>query len=110
MAYDEQLAERIRELVEGEPGLEEKKMFGGLAFLINGNMAVAASSEGGLLLRVDPEETEQHLAHPHTDPFVMRGREMNGWMRVIPDGLGTEVELRRWVNVGVTYARGLPPK
>jgi hypothetical protein len=110
MAYDEQLAERIRELVEGEPGLEEKKMFGGLAFLINGNMAVAASSEGGLLLRVAPEETEQHLAHPHTDPFVMRGREMNGWMRVIPDGLGTEVELRRWVNVGVTYARGLPPK
>jgi TfoX/Sxy family transcriptional regulator of competence genes len=110
MAYDEQLAERIRELVEGEPGLEEKKMFGGLAFLINGNMAVAASSEGGLLLRVDPEETEQHLAHPHTDPFVMRSREMTGWMRVIPDGLGTEVELRRWVNVGVTYARGLPPK
>jgi TfoX/Sxy family transcriptional regulator of competence genes len=110
MAYDEQLAERIRELVEDEPGLEEKKMFGGLAFLINGNMAVAASSEGGLLLRVDPEETEQHLAHPHTDPFVMRGREMNGWMRVIPDGLGTEVELRRWVTVGVTYARGLPPK
>lgn len=110
MAYDERLADRIRELVEGEDGLTEKKMFGGLAFLVHGNMAVAASNQGGLLLRVDPDETEQHLAHPHTDPFVMRGREMNGWLRVVPEGLGTEVELQRWVNVGVTYARSLPPK
>ena len=110
MAYDEQLAGRIRDLVEGEPRLTERKMFGGLAFLINGNMAVAASNEGGLLLRVDPEETEQHLAHPHTDPFVMRGREMKDWLRVIPEGLGTDIELQRWVHVGVTFARSLPPK
>jgi hypothetical protein len=110
MAYDEELAGRIRDLLDGEPGLAEKKMFGGLAFLVHGNMAVAASNEGGLLLRTDPDETEQHLAHPHTDPFVMRGREMAGWMRVVPEGLGTDVELRRWVNVGVTYARSLPPK
>ncbi|MGY2704697.1 TfoX/Sxy family protein [Nocardioides sp. HB32] len=110
MAYDERLAERIRELVEGEPGVTEQRMFGGLAFLVGGNMAVAASHEGGLLLRVDPDEAEQHLAHPHTDPFVMRGRAMNGWLRVVPEGVGTDVELRRWVNVGVTYARSLPPK
>lgn len=110
MAYDEELAERIRDIVSGEPGLTEKAMFGGLAFLVEGNMAVAASNEGGLLLRVDPDDAEQHLAHPHVDPFVMRGRRMNGWMRVVPDGLGTDVELRRWVEVGVTYARSLPPK
>jgi hypothetical protein len=110
MAYDEELADRIRDLVEGEPGLTEKKMFGGLAFLVNGNMAIAASSEGGLLLRVDPDETEQHLAHPHTDAFVMRGRDMNGWLRVVPEGLGTDVELQRWARIGVSYARSLPPK
>lgn len=110
MAYDEQLAVRIRDLIDGEPGVVEKKMFGGLAFLVDGNMAVAASSEGGLLLRADPAEAEQHLAHPHTDRFVMRGREMNGWMRVVPEGLGTDIELERWVRVGVTYARSLPPK
>jgi TfoX N-terminal domain len=110
MAYDEELADRIRDLVQGEEGLREQKMFGGLAFLINGNMAVAASGEGGLLLRVDPDETERHLAHPHTDPFVMRGREMKGWMRVVADGVGTDAELQRWVDVGVGYARSLPPK
>ena len=110
MTYDERLADRIRDLVEDEPGLTERKMFGGLAFLIHGNMAVAASNEGGVLLRVPPEETEQHLAHPHVDPFVMRGREMNGWLRVVPEGLGTDIELKRWVNVGVTYTRSLPPK
>ncbi len=110
MAYDEELADRIRDIVSGEPGLTEKAMFGGLAFLVSGNMAVAASSEGGLLLRVDPDDAEQHLAQPHVDPFVMRGRRMNGWMRVVPDGLGTDVELRRWVDVGLTHARSLPPK
>jgi len=110
MAYDERLAARIRDVVTGEPGLTERKMFGGLAFLVNGNMAVAASNEGGLLLRVDPDETEQHLAHPHTDSFVMRGREMSGWLRVVPEGLGTDIELERWAGIGLTYARSLPPK
>ena len=110
MAYDEELAARIRDLVEGEPGLREQKMFGGLAFLVNGNMAVAASGQGGLLLHVDPEQTEALLAEPHTDPFVMRGREMKGWIRVVADGVGTDAELQRWVDVGVGYARSLPPK
>ncbi len=110
VSYDERLADRIRDLVEGEPGLTEQRMFGGLAFLVHGNMAVAASSQGGLLLRVDPVDLDTHLAHPHTDPFVMRGREMTGWLRVVPEGLDTDVELDRWVTVGVTYARTLPPK
>jgi TfoX/Sxy family transcriptional regulator of competence genes len=94
MAYDEDLANRIRELIAAEPGLTEKKMFGGLAFLIDGNMSVSASREGGLLLRVDPDETDALLGKPHAAPFVMRGREMQGWMRVAP--------LRR--DVGITEA------
>ncbi|MGZ4455377.1 MAG: TfoX/Sxy family protein [Nocardioides sp.] len=110
MAYDEELAARIRFLVEGEPGLSEKKMFGGLAFLIGGNMAVAASGEGGLMLRTDPGDTAVLLEDPHARPMVMRGREMTGWMRVDDAGLTTDEDLQRWVNVGVTYARSLPPK
>ncbi len=110
MAYDEDLANRLRELVLGEPGATEKKMFGGLAFLINGNMSVSASSQGGLLLRVDPAETETLVAEPHAEPFVMRGRPMDGWLRVAPDGIRTKRELGRWVKRGVRYARSLPPK
>ena len=110
MAYDEQLAERLRDLVSGEPGVTEKKMFGGLAFLVGGHMAVGASSQGDLMVRVAPEQTEQLLAEPHAAPFVMRGREMSGWLRVDTAGLGSEVELRRWADVGVAYARSLPPK
>ncbi len=110
MAYDEDLANRIRELIATEPGLTEKKMFGGLAFLIDGNMSVAASREGGLLLRVDPDETDALLGKPHAQPFVMRGREMQGWMRIGSEGVTTKRQLERWVARGVTYARSLPPK
>lgn len=106
MAYDEELAARIRDHVSGEPGLTEQRMFGGLAFLVNGNMAVAASSQGGLLLRVPPERTEELLAEPHTDSFVMGDREMNGWLRVDPPAS----DLERWVDIGVSHARSLPPK
>ncbi len=110
MAYDEDLANRLRELIGGEPGLTEKRMFGGLAFLINGNMAVSASGQGGLMLRVDPDETDALLAKPHAQPFEMRGRIMQGWMRVEPDGLKTRAQLQRWVARGVGYARSLPSK
>jgi TfoX/Sxy family transcriptional regulator of competence genes len=110
MAYDEELADRIRELVANEQGVTEKKMFGGLAFLIGGNMSVSASGQGGLLLRVDPAETEALLSEPHADPFVMRGRAMDGWLRVAPEGVSTRRELERWVARGVAYARSLPAK
>jgi len=110
MAYDEQLAERIRGQLAGEPGLTEKRMSGGLAFLINGNMAVSASSQGGLLLRVDPAQTEQLAAEPAARPFVMRGREMDGWLRVDADAFSSDAELTQWVGRGVAYARTLPPK
>ena len=110
MAYDEDLANRIRELVSDEPGLTEKKMFGGLAFLIGGHMSVSASGRGGLLLHVDPEQTSALLAKPHAHPFVMRGREMDGWLRVDAEGVATRRQLERWVARGVEYARSLPPK
>jgi hypothetical protein len=110
MAYDEDLADRVRALVRAEDGLTEQRMFGGLAFLINGNMAVAASGQGGLLLRVDPAQTDTLAAEPHASPFEMRGRAMRGWLRVDPDGLGTARGLKRWVGLGVAYARALPPK
>jgi hypothetical protein len=110
MSYDEQLAARLRDLLAGEPGLTEKKMFGGLAFLVRGNMAVAASGQGGLLVRVDPGRTEELLAQPHTDSFVMRNREMAGWLRVEPAGCAADADLERWAGLGVTYARSLPAK
>ncbi len=110
MAYDEQLAARIRELVGAEPRLTEKKMFGGLAFLIGGNMAVAASGQGGLLLRCDPAETESLRAKPGAEPFVMRGKQMDGWLRIAPEAVQRRTQLERWVERGVAYARTLPPK
>jgi TfoX N-terminal domain len=110
MAYDEELADRLREALQGEAGLTEKRMFGGLAFMINGNMAVSASSKGGLLLRVDPTETDTLVKQPHVGRFEMRGREMDGWVRVDPKAIETDEQLLRWVTVGVTYARSLPPK
>ncbi len=110
MAYDEDLANRIRELILTQPGITEQKMFGGLAFLVNGNMSVAASGQGGLLLRVDPGETGALLGKPHAEPFVMRGREMQGWMRVAADGVKSKRQLERWVARGVGYARSLPAK
>jgi len=110
MAYDEDLARRIRELVGEERGLTEQRMFGGLAFLINGNMSVSASGRGGLLLRVDPDETDALLGKPHAHPFEMRGRTMQGWLRVDAEGLRTKRQLEQWVARGVAYARSLPSK
>ena len=110
MAYDEDLANRIRELISGDAGVAEQPMFGGLAFLIGGHMSVAVSGQGGLLLRCDPAETDALLGKPYTTPFEMRGREMNGWLRVAPEGVRTKRQLERWVARGVGYARSLPPK
>lgn len=110
MAYDEELADRIRELVGGEPGLEEKQMFGGLAFLIGGNMAVGASGQGGILVRVDPEESDTLVATTNARLMEMRGRQMRGWLRVDPEDLGTERKLAGWVELGTAYARSLPAK
>jgi TfoX/Sxy family transcriptional regulator of competence genes len=110
MAYDEDLANRIRELVLAEPGVTEQRMFGGLAFLIDGNMSVSASGQGGLMLRVDPAETDTLLCEQHVRPFEMRGRAMQGWLRVDTEGLRTKRQLERWVARGVAYARSLPSK
>ena len=110
MAYDEALAERIRALISDEPGLTEKPMFGGLAFLVGGNMSVAASGQGGLMVRVEPDETESLLAEPHARPFEMRGREMQGWLRVDHEGIRNKRQLEPWVKRGVAYARSLPAK
>ena len=110
MAYDEELANRIRELIGDEPRLTEKKMFGGLAFLVGGNMAISASGRGGVLVRVDPADSEQLLSTTHAHVAVMRDREMPGWLRVDPEHLRTKRELAKWVGRGVAYARSLPPK
>ena len=110
MAYDEDLANRVRELIAVESGLDEKKMFGGLAFLIDGNMAVGVSGQGGLMARVHPDETEALMGRPHARPFEMRGREMKGWLRVDPAGVRTKRQLEPWVRRGVAYARSLPSK
>ena len=110
MAYDEQLAGRVREAVEGEPGLTEKRMFGGLAFLVHGNMAVAASGQGGLMVRADPAESDALTARPGVERVVMRGRPMDGWLRVGAATLSADAELRRWIDVGLAAARALPPK
>jgi hypothetical protein len=109
MAYDEDLADRIRELTQDQDALTEKRMFGGLAFLINGNMAVAASSKGGLMLRIDRARSEEYVDDVHVTRMVMRGRELDGWLRVADEGL-TDAALARWVEAGTAYARGLPAK
>ena len=110
MAYDDDLANRLRELLADEPAITEKKMFGGLAFLLAGNMSVSASRSGGLLVRVDPDETEACLALPHVALMEMGGRTMAGWITVAPAGLQTDAELAEWVERGVGFARTLPPK
>ena len=115
MAYDVELADRLRDLVEVVTegrGVTEKKMFGGLGFMVGGHMAVAASSQGGLLLRCAPEETEALIASApeHAGPFEMRGRPMAGWLRVDREAAATDDDLRRWVEVGVAHVQGLPPK
>ena len=110
MAYDEKLAERIRELLAGEPNVTEQRMFGGLAFLIGGNMAVAASGQGGALVRVDPEESDALVAKTKAQPMEMRGRGMRGWLRVADEDLRTKRQLAKWVDLGRAYAGSLPPK
>jgi TfoX/Sxy family transcriptional regulator of competence genes len=110
MAYDEELAERIRVLVADEQSVAEKKMFGGLAFLVGGNMAIAASGQGGALVRVDPDETEELVASAGAEPFVMRGRSMKGWLRVDAEHLRTKRQLSAWVARGVAHARSLSEK
>jgi TfoX/Sxy family transcriptional regulator of competence genes len=110
VAFDEDLADRIRELVSGEPALSEKKMFGGLAFLIAGNMAISASGQGGVLVRVDPEESDKLVASTNARVAVMRGRPMPGWLRVGPEDLRTKGQLAKWAKLGTTYARSLPAK
>ena len=110
MAYDEDLANRVRELLAVEEDITEKPMFGGLAFFVAGNMSVSVSGRGGLMLRCEPAETEELRGKPHAGPFEMRGRAMDGWLRVDPEGLQSKRQLERWVSRGVTYARSLPPK
>lgn len=110
MAYDEALADRIRVLVAGEPGLTEQKMFGGLAFLIGGNMAVAASGQGGILVHVDPDESDRLVETTTARLMEMRGRQMRGWLRVDMDDLRTKRQLAAWVERGAGYARSLPAK
>jgi TfoX/Sxy family transcriptional regulator of competence genes len=110
MAYDEQLAARIRNLVSGEQGVTEQKMFGGLAFLVNGNMSVAASGQGGILVRVDPEESAELVGATPAEEMVMRGRSMAGWLRVAADEVEANRDLAAWVDRGVSFARSLPAK
>lgn len=106
MAYDEELAARVRDHLSGEPGLTERRMFGGLAFLVDGHMAVVVGSHGQLMARVPPERTEELLREPHTEPTVMNGRALRGWVDVQP----AQADVRRWADLGVSYARSLPPK
>jgi TfoX/Sxy family transcriptional regulator of competence genes len=110
MAYDERLADRIRELVGDEPNLKEQKMFGGLAFLIGGNMAIAASGQGGILVHADPEESDALVASTDAYLMEMRGKQMRGWLRVDPEHVGTKRQLAKWVELGMGYARSLPAK
>jgi TfoX N-terminal domain len=110
VAYDEELADRIRELIGSETGLTEQKMFGGLAFLIGGNMAISASGQGGVLVRVDPADSGKLVASTNARPMEMRGREMPGWLRVDPEDVRTKRQLAKWVQRSTAYARSLPAK
>jgi hypothetical protein len=110
MAFDEELAGRIRQLIGSDPELTEKRMFGGLAFMIGGNMAIAASGEGGAMVRVDPAQSDSLLATTTVTLVQMRGRDMPGWLRVSSEDLRTDEQLTPWVELGIGYARSLPPK
>jgi TfoX/Sxy family transcriptional regulator of competence genes len=110
VAYDEELAGRIRELIGKEPKLTEQKMFGGLAFLIGGNMAIAASGQGGILVHVDPAESAALAMKTDAYPMEMRGRTMKGWLRVDGEHVRTKRQLAKWVELGADYARSLPAK
>jgi TfoX/Sxy family transcriptional regulator of competence genes len=110
MAYDEALANRVRKLMSGESDVTEKKMFGGVALLLGGNMAVVVRGKGGLMIRVGPDQYETVLAEPGAAPAVMRGRPMVGWVTVDPETCTSATDVRRWVKRGVTFARTLPAK
>ncbi len=110
MAYDEALAQRIRELLGTQRGVTEQKMFGGLGFMLGGNMAIAASGQGGILVRVDPAESDAICAKSKAEPAVMQGRPMAGWLRVASEDVRTKKQLEKWVTLGSAYARSLPPK
>jgi TfoX N-terminal domain len=110
VAYDEALAERLRALIGDEHGLTEQKMFGGLAFLIGRNMAIAASGQGGILVHVDPEQGDELIERTTARPMEMRGREMRGWLRVAAEDVGSDDDLAKWVELGAAYARSLPAK
>ncbi|WP_136609306.1 TfoX/Sxy family protein [Sinomonas albida] len=110
MAYDTELADRIRDVLVGKADFTEKKMFGGLAFLIGGNMAVSASGQGGMLLRADPSASDELCSNPGVERAIMQGRAMDGWLRVADTAIASDEELERWVDVGVAYAGSLPPK
>ena len=110
MAYDEGLADRVREIVAASGEFSERKMFGGLAFMVAGHMAVAASGQGGIMLRVEPDQTDELLAKPFCHPFEMRGKPVDGWLRVDAEGVKTKRQLERWVMRGVEYARTRPPR
>jgi hypothetical protein len=110
VGYDEELAARLRILIGAESGLAEQKMFGGLAFLVNGNMAIAASGQGGVLVRVDPAESPALVRETAAYPMEMRGRSMDGWLRVDAGDVHDDSALRAWVERGVGYARTLPAK
>jgi TfoX/Sxy family transcriptional regulator of competence genes len=110
MAYDEDVADRIRELLGAQSGVEERRMFGGLAFLINGNMSVCVSGQDGLMVRVPRDEAEKLLARAHVEPMIMGGREMRGWLRVSVDGIKTKRQLHAWVRRGVDHAQSFPAK
>lgn len=109
MAYDEQLADRIRSLIGADRDVVEKRMFGGVGFMTAGNLAIAASGQGGILVRVDPDDSERLVAETAAEVAVMRGRPMAGWLRVASEHLGGD-ELARWVERGAGYARSLPAK
>jgi TfoX/Sxy family transcriptional regulator of competence genes len=108
--YDEELANRVREQFAGEDGVSEKRMFGGLAFLLGGNMALAVSGRGGLMVRVGSDGAEEALARPHASQVEMRGRPMTGWVFVALEGVRTRRQLQAWVARGVAVARTLPAK
>ena len=108
MTYDDELADRVRMTLDGEAGISEKRMFGGLAFLAEGRLAVAASRRGGLMVRVDPADTDALVAQPHVERFVMKGQEMDGWLRVGPTALDQPEALENWVLRGLDFARTLP--
>ena len=110
VAYDEELAERLREVLEGQPQLTEKRMFGGVGFLVGGNLAISASGQGGVLVRVDPQQSDRLVATSPAEVAIMRGRPMEGWLRVASEHLRTRRQLARWAGLGVTFAGSLPAK